>query len=48
MKEKKKTVTFAIADSPNEEDLALIREDWHEAARAGKQYFLIMAQRSFD
>ncbi|KAG0579924.1 hypothetical protein KC19_4G135200 [Ceratodon purpureus] len=35
MKEKKKTVTFALADSPSEEDLALIREDWHEAARSG-------------
>ena len=36
MKEKKKTVTFAVADSPTEEDLALIREDWHEAARSGE------------
>lgn len=39
MKEKKKSerkVTFALADSPHEEDLALIREDWHEAARSGE------------
>lgn len=38
-KEKKKgerKVTFALADSPLEEDLALIREDWHEAARSGE------------
>lgn len=35
MKEKKKTVTFAVVNSPSEEDLALIREDWHEAARSG-------------
>lgn len=37
-KEKKKgerKVTFALSDSPLEEDLALIREDWHEAARSG-------------
>ena len=35
-KEKKKSVKFALADSPSEEDLALIREDWRDAARSGK------------
>nr|XP_024370794.1 uncharacterized protein LOC112280062 isoform X3 [Physcomitrium patens] len=35
MKEKKKTVTFAVAEQPTDVNLALIREDWHEAARSG-------------
>lgn len=38
VKERKRSerkVTFAPAESPREEDLALIREDWREAARSG-------------